>query len=178
MLRFGAEQGTTIEEAPPKPRGVGIAVAFDWSAAALFAGALILEVVRRGTDRQNIAALALLTLLIAPPMLLLGEALRRGDGRARPLQIGLSGLAVLFNAFGLIKDLLVLADGTLPRSTNLPSLLAGLWIIWGLTRPQTAHWFAQITPARARRQHGGAWLVLTGLASAVVGIAAALINRG
>ena len=178
MVRFGAEQEPTTEEASPKPRGVGIAVAFDWSAAALFACALILEVVRRGANRQTIAALAFLTLLAAPPLLLLGEALRRGNGRARILQIGLSGVVVLFNAFGLIKDLLVLSAGTLPRGTNLPSLLAGLWIIWGLTRPQTGQWFAQITPARARRRHGGAWLILTGLASVAVGVVAALINRG
>ena len=167
-------------EAPPKPRGVGIAVAFDWTAAALVPSALVLGLVRGGVAErgQAVASYAFLALLAVPPFLLLGEALRQGREFARVLQLLGSGLALFVNAFGLLRDIIVLAEGIFPRSTNLPSLIADLWILWGLTRPQTVRWFAEITPAAARRHHGGRWLLLTILASLVPGFGAALINLG
>lgn len=167
-------------EAPPEPRGVGIAVAFDWAAAALFPSAFVLALVRGGVAErgQTVAVYAFLAILAGPPFLLLGEALRQGREAARVIQLLGSGLALFVNAFGLLRDLIVLTQGIFPRSTNLPSLIADLWILWRLTRPQTVRWFAEITPAAARRHHGGRWLLLTILASLATGFGAALINLG
>lgn len=169
-----------VSEAPPKPRGVGIAVAFDWTAAALVPSVLVLGLVRGDVAErgQAVAVYGFLALLAVPPFLLLGEALRQGREAARVLQLLGSGLALVVNTFGLLRDIIVLTQGGIPRSTNLPSLIADLWILWGLTRPQTVRWFAEITPAAARRHHGGRWLLLTILASLAAGLGAALINFG
>ena len=61
-------------------------------------------------------------------------------------------------------------------TTNIPALAAGLFIIWGLTRPQTIAWFLRISAMRARERHGGSWLLLTLGTSVVIGISAVIIS--
>lgn len=163
-------------EPPPRPTGIPVAVGFDWSLAALLVTMLLVTAVRRGPTEQRTLAIALLALLVAPPAILLGEALRRGWSPARPLQVALSAVTAVGNGAGLLSDIIELVRGQLPRSTNLPALVADIWIIYGLTRPGTIAWFAGVTPAEARRRHTGPWLVGILVVSIASGVTATFIT--
>jgi hypothetical protein len=151
-----------FEQAPEnQPRGVATAIIFDWSLMVFLGTLLIIAIVQRGlTSRQAVSA-AGLALLIGLPLVGLGELLRRGRRVARSLQIAVSGLIAAGNIVGLLSDLARLTRGVVRPTTSLPALAAGLFIIWGLTRPQTIAWFARISMTRARERHGGSWLLLT-----------------
>lgn len=166
-----------FERAPEnQPRGVATAIIFDWS-LVIFSGALlIIATVQRGPGSRQAAAAAALALLAGLPIALLGEALRRGQRGARPAQIIVSGLVGAVNVVGLMRDLSLLSRGVARPTTNLPALLAGTFVIWGLTRPQTIAWFARIPPARARARHGGRWLLFALGTSFVVGILTVIIS--
>lgn len=166
-----------FEQAPEnQPRGVATAIIFDWSLMVFLGTLLIIAIVQRGlTSRQAVSA-AGLALLIGLPLVGLGELLRRGRRVARSLQIAVSGLIAAGNIVGLLSDLARLTRGVVRPTTSLPALAAGLFIIWGLTRPQTIAWFARISMARARERHGGSWLLLTLGASIVIGISAVIIS--
>lgn len=166
-----------FEQAPEnQPRGVATAIIFDWSLMVFLGTLLIIAIVQRGlTSRQAVSA-AGLALLIGLPLVGLGELLRRGRRVARSLQIAVSGLIAAGNIVGLLSDLARLTRGVVRPTTSLPALAAGLFIIWGLTRPQTIAWFARISMTRARERHGGSWLLLTLGASIVIGISAVIIS--
>ena len=152
-----------IERAPEnQPRGIAVAIIFDWATAALVAA-----------SREVAGILALVAGL---PLVVLGEALRRGRGGARLVQIIVSGLVSAINIAGILRDLGDLTRGEIPRTTNLPSLLAGIYIIWGLTRPQTIAWFARARPARVRERHGGRWLQTAIGLSVGIGIVAVFVS--
>ena len=135
-------------------RGVTLAAIYDWSLAAFVIALLIATVVLRGiTSRQAATALAL-ALVGAPALLLLAEGLRRAREVARVLQIGLSSIVTFANVSGVLRDLRDLLQGEINPSSNLPSLVVGVFILWGLTRSQTIAWFADVTPAEALRHPG------------------------
>lgn len=159
-----------------QPRGVATAIIFDWSLMVFLSTLAIVAIIQRGlTSRQAVSA-AGLALLIGLPLVGLGELLRRGRRVARPMQIVASGLIAAGNVIGLLSDLARLTRGVVRPTTNIPALAAGLFIIWGLTRPQTIAWFARISATRARERHGGSWLLLTIGTSVVIGISAVIIS--
>ena len=159
-----------------QPRGVAAAIIFDWSLMVFLGTLLIIAIVQRGlTSRQAVSAAALV-LLIGPPLVGLGELLRRGRHLARPIQIVVSGVIAAGNVVGFLGDLARLTRGVVRPTTNIPALAAGLFIIWGLTRPQTIAWFARIPAMQARERHGGRWLLLTIGTSVVIGISAAIVS--
>lgn len=166
-----------LERAPEnQPRGIAVAVIFDWAITTLFIALLIVAIVQRGAESRQAAAAGFLALVAGLPLVALGEALRRGRGGARLVQIIVSGVIAAINVVGLLRDLGELVRGEIPRTTNLPALLAGIYIIWGLTRPQTIAWFKRVKPARARERHGGTWLRIAIGASVVIGIVAVFIS--
>ncbi len=165
------------ERAPDhRPRGLAAAIVFDWAAVALFVALLATAIAQRGATSRQAAAAAFLALIAGLPLLGLGETLRRGRRGARLVQIAVSTIFAFGNTAGLLRDLGELARGEIPRTINLPSLLASSFIIWGLTRPQTIAWFASTTPARARALHGGRWLLAALGASVAFGLAAAFVG--
>jgi hypothetical protein len=166
-----------LERAPEnQPRGIAVAVVFDWATATLFGALLVVALVQRGLDSRQAAAAGFLTLVIGLPLIALGEALRRGRRGARFVQLAVSGLVAAINVVGLIRDLGELFHGEIPHTTNLPSLIAGIYIIWGLTRPQTIAWLARTKPARVRERHGGRWLQIAIGLSLIIGIVAVFIS--
>jgi hypothetical protein len=159
-----------------QPRGLAVGVVFDWATAMLFGALLVVAIVQRGLDSRQAAAAGFLALVVGLPLVGLGEALRRGRRGARLVQVTVSGLIAAINVVGLIRDLGDLFHGEIPHTTNLPSLLAGIYVIWGLTRPQTIAWFARTKPARVRERHGGRWLQTAIGLSVVIGIIAVFIS--
>ena len=156
--------------------GVTLAAIFDWSLASFLIALVIVTAVLRGiTSRQAAAALAL-ALVGVPALLLLAEGLRRAREVARVLQIGLSSIVTFANVAGVLRDLRDLLQGEINPSSNLPSLVVGVFILWGLTRSQTIAWFAEVTPAEALRHHDVRWLRLVVAIGAAVGLVAVFIN--
>ena len=159
-------------------RGVTLAAIFDWSLASFLIALLLATAVLRGpTSRQAAAALAL-AIVGVPALLLLAEGLRRAREVARVLQLGLSSLVAFANVAGVLRDLRDLLQGETNPSTNLPSLVVGVFILWGLTRSQTIAWFAEVTPAEALRHHDLRWSQRVAAIGAIVGLVAVLINIG
>ena len=159
-----------FERAPEnQPRGIALAIIFDWAVAAFLVGLCIVAAAQRGPYSQQAVAAALLAVVLGLPLLALGEALRRGKRPARTVQLVTSGLLGALNVVGFIRDLSLLLQGTRPGAFNITALGAGIAIIWGLTRPQTITWFARISSARARARRGPRWIALAGLASIAIG---------
>ncbi len=159
-----------------RPRGIAAAVAFDWAILTLIAAILGRALAQHGVAAQQTAAAAFLLLLFGLPLAALGEALRRGATSARWLQVLIGALIGAANLIGLIADLRSLLGGVPRWSVSLPSLLFAVFVVWGLTRPQTIAWFAEQARGRARARHGGRWLPLTIGAGIVVGLLAAAIS--
>ena len=164
------------EQEGPLLHGTAIAVIFDWATAVRVVVLLGVTLAQRGTNARSTAAAALLALIFAPPFVVLGELLRRARPLSRILQLAVASVIALISIAGLLRDLGELFHGILPRSTNLPSLLASLYVLWGFTRPPMVRWFTHTTPAAARQRHSGPWLLLIIAISIVVGIAAVFIN--
>lgn len=174
MLRPPAEpRPAKADQAPAVARGVAVAAAFDWALATMAPAALALTLARGRATDTLLAAFGLIAVLVVPPLVALGEGVRRGLPRTRALQLGLVAVVLPVNAAGVIRDLALLLRGDIPRSASLPALLVDLYILWGLTRPETIRWF---DAARARRRHSGLWVVPIALVGILGGIAAALLN--
>ena len=166
------------EDAARQARGVTLAVIYDWALAAFMLALLIATIVLRGVNSRQAAAAAVLALIGVPLLLLLAEGLRRAYEVARVLQMSLSSLILFANAAGVLRDVRDLLQGDLNPSTNLPSLVVGILILWGLTRRQTARWFAEVTPDEALRHHDLRWFRRVALIGTVVGMSAVFINIG
>jgi cytochrome bd-type quinol oxidase subunit 2 len=159
-------------------RGVTSAAAFDWALAAFLVALFVGISIRRGINSQQAAAAAVLALVGVPSLLLLVEGLRRAHEVARVLQLSLSSVIVFANAAGVLRDLRDLLQGEVNPSTNLPSLVVGILVVYGLTRRQTIAWFADVSPAEALRHFDRRWLARVALAGTVVGILAVFVNIG
>lgn len=176
MLRPPAEpRPAAADRVPAVARGVAVAAAFDWALAAMAPAALVLTLARGRATDTLLAAFGLIAVLVAPPLIALGEGVRRGLPRARALQIGLVAVLLLINAAGVIRDLVLLLRGDIPRSVSLPALLIDLYIVWGLTRPETIRWF-DTAATGAHRRRGNPWPLPLAFTGILGGVAAALLN--
>jgi hypothetical protein len=159
-------------------RGVTLAAAFDWALAAFLIALLVATIFLRGITSRQAAAAAVLALIGVPALLLLAEGLRRAREVARVLQMSLSSIIVFANAAGVLRDLRDLLQGDVNPSTNLPSLVVGVFVVHGLTRRQTVAWFATVTPAEALRHFDRRWLARVAFVGGAIGILAVFINVG
>ena len=166
------------QDAARQARGVTLAAIFDWALAAFLLALLIATIVLRGVTSQQAAAAAVLALIGVPSLLLIAEGLRRAREVARVLQMGLSSIILFANGAGVLRDLRDLLQGEINPSTNLPSLLAGIFIVYGLTRRQTIAWFTTVSPAEALRHHDRRWLQRVALIGTAIGVLAVFINIG
>ena len=180
LLPTAAPPGEPAEPSlVPDPRGLAVAITFDWALVSLLLTLLVVTVLRYGLADQRTAAVALLVVIFAPALGLLGECLRRGRRGARLLQIAVSSVAAIGNAAGFLRDLLDVLHGRLPAGVSTIALGADIWILWSLTQPETIAWFTHRGKTTARRRHSGKWLALAIAASLTIGIGAAfLIVRG
>jgi len=157
------------------PKGIGMAVAFDWG----FATQLLITpyfpflVSALGFIKQPSFQLptAIITLVLALAFFALGEGVRSGVRWTRIVQIVWNAV-VLLGGLGIA----VVAIGSIGRGNYwslvpaLIILIACPLILWRITRPVTAQWFKSVSSVEARRRHGGAWPFLILLWSVVGGI--------
>jgi len=166
------------------PKGIGMAVAFDWGLAVQMLLTPILSIFlgspffskRAGLDPKITIIISFLIFWpIAVLFALFGDGIRRGVRWTRPVQIAANTLGFL-GGFGV---LIQLWQGS--KEGNYWSLVAAVILLvfspliaWRLSRPETARWFAIVTSAEAGKRHGGSWIWKIALWSIAAGVLQAI----
>lgn len=144
-----------------EPRGGRIGVAFDWGfgvqLASMGALALLGGPLPKGVPTGVGPGLGMLA--AAAIAYGQGEALRRGKGWARIVQIAGNGLL----AVGGIASLPMLIEQV--RTGNIASLYTYALLIgvspaevWLLLQPGSQAWYGTVSDEEARARHSGAWM--------------------
>jgi hypothetical protein len=168
----------------PAPKGIGMAVAFDWGLTVQLLLIPILSIfldspffARQTTVDSKFTVIVsfLLSWAIAALFGVFGEGIRRGWRWTRPVQIVgntigfLGGFALLVQVLNGIK---VGNYWTLVPAFIL--LVISPLIAWRLSRPETGKWFKAVASQEARKRHGGSWVWWIALWSIVGGSLVAL----
>lgn len=163
------------------PKGIGMAVAFDWGLAVQLLAMPFLALLP-GTSGSffrfaNLSPLsnafisALISLPFAALLVAFGEAVRRGRNWTRLIQLVANAVGFVGGFFTLITLWQGIQRGSYwPLVTSVILLIFSPLIAWRLSRPETRAWFATISSAEARRRHGGMWVVYIALWALVGGV--------
>jgi hypothetical protein len=152
----------------PAPKGIGMAVAFDWGLTvelllipilSIFLGSSLFPKQVNLDPRLTTAVTILFLWPIAVLFALFGESIRHGVRWTRPVQIVGNTLGFL-GGFGVLVQLLngIKAGNFWPVVPAVILLFFSPLLAWRLSRPETARWFASVTSAEARKRHGGIWI--------------------
>jgi hypothetical protein len=173
-----------VAENLPAPKGIGMAVAFDWGLTVelllipLFSIMLGSPAFSKQTNVDSKFTIIISFLLYWPIAALFGvfgEGIRRGWRWTRPVQI-------VGNTIGFLGGFVLLVpvwNGIKAGNywTLVPAfilLIISPLIAWRLSRPETARWFKAVTSQEARKRHGGSWVLWIALWSIVGGSLVAL----
>ena len=168
----------------PAPKGIGMAVSFDWGLTvelllipilSIFLGSPAVS--NRTTMGSPFAIIASFLLLwpIAVLFGILGEGIRRGWRWTRPVQLGGNTIGFLGGFFLLVQVWNGIKAGNYwPLVPAFILLVISPLIAWRLSRPATSRWFATVTSAEARKRHGGSWVWWIALWSIIGGSLVAL----
>jgi hypothetical protein len=144
-------------------------VVFDWALAAQLTTQGVAGVVGRLGETGGVTGL-IWRLVAAGVLIAAGEALRRGVPWMRIAQIVLTALVTV----GGIASVVLLLAGQGGRGLVLSAIVEvtfAPYITWGLTRPQTARWFAEVRgKGRAPRLDGTRWIAVLATWSVVWGV--------
>ena len=180
-------QGNTTEnnaEQLPAPKGIGMAVAFDWGLTVelllipiliAFFGSPLFSKQTPIASKFTLIFTFLISWIIAALFGIFGEGVRRGWRWTRPVQIVgitlgfLGGFVLLVQVVNNIK---IGNYWTLVPAFIL--LIISPLIAWRLSRPETARWFKAVTSLEARKRHGGSWVFWIALWSIIGGTLVAL----
>jgi hypothetical protein len=165
-----------------RPKGIGMAVAFDWGLVVQLLVTpflpLLLESSRHSRNAPNVvpALLALLVALVpAAICAVFGEGLRRGWRWMRYVQIVINALGFLGGFFSLFSSIPRFQhDNYWSLTTVIILLVFSPLIAWRLSRSETGQWFAEVSSADARKRHGGMWPFYIALWALVGGVLQAL----
>ena len=166
------------------PKGIGMAVAFDWGLTVQMLLMPVLSIVYRspllpgGVKIDPKLAIIIpfpIFWLIAFLFVLFGEGIRRGVRWTRPIQIVGNALGFLGGIVLLVQFLSGIKAGNFwPLVAVVILCVFSPLIAWRLSRPETATWYATVTSAEARERHGGSWIWKIALWSIVGGTLQAL----
>jgi hypothetical protein len=152
----------------PAPKGIGMAVAFDWGLSVelllipILSFLLGLPAFAKQTNMDpkiTVIISFLIYLPIAALFGIFGEGIRRGWRWTRPVQIVgntigfLGGFALLVPVWNGIKE-----GNYWSVVPAFILLIISPLIAWRLSRPETARWFKSVTSTEARKRHGGSWV--------------------
>ncbi len=152
----------------PAPKGIGMAVAFDWGLTVeLFLIPLFMVFLRssvlskQAPIASNVAIIFTIVFswAIAALFAIFGEGVRRDWRWTRPIQIVgntlgfVGGLALLVQLFNNIK-----AGNYWSLVPTFILLIISPLIAWRLSRHETTIWFKSVSSQEARQRHGGAWV--------------------
>ncbi|HEX6108648.1 MAG TPA: hypothetical protein VFZ02_04485 [Ktedonobacteraceae bacterium] len=168
----------------PAPKGIGMAVAFDWGLTvelllipifSIFLGSPVFSKQTAVDSKFTLIISFLLSWAIAVLFGVFGEGIRRGWRWTRPVQIVgntigfLGGFALLVPVWNGIKG-----ENYWTLVPAFILLVISPLIAWRLSRPETARWFKAVTSVEARKRHGGSWVLWIALWSIVGGSLVAL----
>jgi hypothetical protein len=168
----------------PAPKGIGMAVAFDWGLTVelllipilmVFLGSQVFSKQEPTASNFTIIFTFLISWVIATLFGIFGEGVRRGWRWTRPVQIVgntlgfLGGFALLIQLFNNIK----IGNYWSLVPTFILLIISPL-IAWRLSRPETGRWFKSVTSQEARKRHGGSWVFWIALWSIIGGTLVAL----
>lgn len=170
----GISAGTGALDA--QPSGGRFGVSFDWGFAVSLGLTAVGSLVGRPIGPQLPQPVAFGALGLAVAMLVLGEALRRGNGIARRIQIGFHSLLVLAGGpFIILPIVQGLQQGRTELLYTLVLSLLFVFVvspieIWLLLQPGSRRWYGIVDPKAARLRHGGRWLIGTILWAVICGV--------
>jgi hypothetical protein len=179
-----SQPAETVTDKRSGPKGIGMAVAFDWGLTVqlllmpiltIFLGSPALSRRVNMTPGSSIITAFLISWPIAALFVLFGEGVRRGWRWTRPIQIAGNTLGFL-GGFVLLPQVWQGIKGE-NYWTLVPAIILLVFsplIAWRLSRPETARWFATVTSTEARKRHGGSWIWKIALWSIVGGSLVAL----
>ncbi|MBC8160172.1 MAG: hypothetical protein H7Z42_03050 [Roseiflexaceae bacterium] len=155
---------SSVDVPDTQPRGGSTGVSFDWG----FALSLILtaggSLVGRPIGPELPLPVAFGALGFAAVMVVQGEALRRGNGVARRIQIGFHSLLVLLGLVTIVLAVQAFQQGRFDMLYTLGlTLVLTLGVspaeIWLLLQPGSRRWYGNVDPNEASKRHSGGWLV-------------------
>ena len=168
----------------PAPKGIGMAVAFDWGLTVelllipiltVFLGSPFFSKQTPMASKFTIIFTFLISWIIAALFGIFGEGVRRGWRWTRPVQIVGNTLGFLGGFVLLVQVVNNIKIGN--YWTLVPAfilLIISPLIAWRLSRPETARWFKAVTSLEARKRHGGSWVLWIAMWSIVGGTLVAL----
>ena len=180
-------QGNTTEnnaEQLPAPKGIGMAVAFDWGLTVelllipiliAFFGSPLFSKQTPIASKFTLIFTFLISWIIAALFGIFGEGVRQGWRWTRPVQIVGNTLGFLGGFVLLVQVVNNIKIGN--YWTLVPAfilLIISPLIAWRLSRPETARWFRAVTSLEARKRHGGSWVLWIALWSITGGTLVAL----
>jgi len=158
-----------------QPRGGSTGVSFDWGFALslTLTGAASLAGYQIGPALPLPVAFG--ALVLAAVMVVQGEALRRGSGLARRIQIGFHSLLVVLGLATIFFSVQAFQQGQFDMLYTLGlTLILTLGVspaeIWLLLQPGSRRWYGNVDPKEASKRHSGRWLVGTVLWAVVGGV--------
>ncbi len=168
----------------PAPKGIGMAIAFDWGLTVelllipilmVFLGSPVFSKQTPMASKFTIIFTFLISWIIAALFGIFGEGVRRGWRWTRPVQIVGNTLGFLGGFVLLVQVVNNIKIGN--YWTLVPAfilLIISPLIAWRLSRPETARWFKAVTSLDARKRHGGSWVLWIALWSIIGGTLVAL----
>jgi hypothetical protein len=168
----------------PAPKGIGMAVAFDWGLTVelllipiltVFLGSSAISKQTPMASNFAIFFTFLISWVIAALFGIFGEGVRRGWRWTRPVQIVVNTLGFLGGFVLIVQVVNNIKIGN--YWTLVPAfilLIISPLIAWRLSRPETARWFKTVTSQEARKRHGGSWVLWIALWSIIGGTLVAL----
>lgn len=163
-----------------EPRGGRIGVAFDWGLALEIALLAIVGLAGVSLDGRSMPPLAALgSLAIAGLLVIQGEALRRGRGWARWVQLAANSLLPIGGLLMLPATLAALQQGLFgPLYATFLLLVVSPLEVWLLLQPGSRQWYGHVSAEAARARHSGQWLWGTIAWALVGGVVQALAAAG
>jgi hypothetical protein len=181
---FQSQPTNTVIDKLPAPKGIGMAVAFDWGLTVelllipiltVFLGSSAISKQTPMASNFTIFFTFLISWIIAALFGIFGEGVRRGWRWTRPVQIVGNTLGFLGGFVLLVQVVNNIKIGN--YWTLVPALILLIispLIAWRLSRPETAIWFKAVTSQEARKRHGGSWVFWIALWSIIGGTLVAL----
>ena len=178
------DDGLAQSTPSPRPQGIGLAVAFDWGIAVqilvtpllpLFLNNFSIFKSLKVNSAFSITIASLISLPFAALCVLFGEGIRRGWRRLRPFQIGFNILTFFLGLASFPRYWQSSRAGNYwPIVTAIILLIFSPLIVWRLSRPATASWFATVNSTDARKRHSGSWLFFIILWAIIGGVLQAI----
>ena len=189
-LQPGVAEGEAVARRSG-PKGIGMAVAFDWGLAVQLLATPFLALIPGSSGGflklSGLAPLlnALVGTLISLPfaalLIVFGEGIRSGWRWTRPIQFVANSLGFVGGFVTLVNAWQGIQKGNYwPLVPTVILLTFSPLIAWRLSRRETREWFATVASTEARKRHGGMWvfyIVLWAITGGVLQAASTLFGR-